>query len=265
MRTSLQPELEQRIGRNLLRYQLVELRLKQALPLRHITLSMDGVQELQKLAEALRKQTLGKLGQALADMLEFSLPDGRETFLSSLQQFLDARNWLVHHLLQDSSLLSTEDAARTCIARLDADYLAAEGLARQVMEIHQFILQSVQTYVDDWASSAPTNSMEMRELSMRTAAKLGSVSDGPISVNLEVPALEALADAMQILDCTQRRPDGWVLFNTVAETLRRDYGSTPPKLLAIARQVPGFEFDLRDVRPGGGPAWMFRKTPQSVQ
>lgn len=264
MKTSFQHELEQRIGRNLLRYQLVELRLKQALPLRRITLSPEGMAEMQKALTGLHRKTLGQLGKDLLEAIEFAPEGGRDAFIESVDKFVDARNWLVHHLLQNSGMLLTESAVQACIARLDADYAAAENVSKQVMTLHRFVLQALKIFVDEWVAAVPATATEMGKISMQTASRLSSMGDGAVSVHLEVPVIEILADAMNSLERTQKREDGWVIFNVIGNTIRRDFGSAPPRLLRIAQSVPGFEFDVREVRPGSGTTWMFRRLPQDA-
>lgn len=259
MNSSLQSELERRVGRNLLRYQLVELRLKQALPLRRITMSAEGMAEIKKALGALEHRTLGVLGKELAEAVEFSPEGGRDAFVASIRLFIDARNWLVHHLLRDSGLLLTDESAQACIERLDADYAAAAQVAQQVMLLHRFILQSIQIFADEWVAAVPATATEMHKLSMRTASKLAALNDGSVSVHLDVPVLDVLADAMDSLERTQRRDDGWVIFNVVGHRIRQDIGGAPPRLLRIAQRVPGYEFAVREVQPGRGSTWMFRR------
>ena len=65
--TALKAEVEQRIGRNLLRYQLVEWRLKAALPLRRITLSAEGVDALERSVSELGQFSLGRLKRSYTE------------------------------------------------------------------------------------------------------------------------------------------------------------------------------------------------------
>lgn len=258
MKTSLQSEIEQRIGRNLLRFQLVELRLKQALPLRKVTVSQDGIKELQESVDAVRQQTLGQLAKSLIEALEFSPDGGREAFKASLQEFIDARNWLAHHLLRDFGLLQTEDSAWACIARLDTDYAAAERVARHVLDLHQFILTSLQGFLENWDATSPMSPSKMIEIGKRQAAQIASLNGSQVSVQVQVPIEEAFQEVMSLIETAHRRPDGWTIFTPVGIALRQHYIDVPPGLLKLARQVSGFDFELREVRPGAGAAWMFR-------
>ena len=72
--------------------------------------------------------------------------------------------------------------------------------------------------------------------------------------------------ALVMKHVAQRHSDksGWAHFNTVGHVARQQASGLPRGLLAIARQLQEFEFELRP--PGKTNAsWMFRPTYTSVE
>jgi len=134
---------------------MVETRLKAALPLRNITVSSEGMDVLARAVEDQKKWTLGKLVDAYGEAIETCCTESKAHFLKRLQGFLDARNGLVHHLVQEHGGLSTREACEACIERLDTDYRLAEDVARQVHDVHRTILESVAAFLDAWAVAEP--------------------------------------------------------------------------------------------------------------
>lgn len=260
--TELQHEVEQRVGRNLLRYQLIELRLKAALPLRSITLSEEGLASLKDDIEATQRQTLGILIRKYVDVFEHTLPKSRESLLALLLAYVEARNWLVHLLLGQSEGLRSLDACRRCIERLDSDYAKAEDLALQVLNVYQFSLASVQTFLSEWAAAKPGVD-GMIELGQRYAAKLGCSPVLGADVELQVSVLAMLEEVMGEIEKGNEPDDEWAYFDHVGRVVRGKYRDVPKGLLAMARQLDGFEFELRKARSNAGEAWMFRRRPEA--
>lgn len=253
-RSLLQPEVEQRIGRNLLRYQLLELRLKMLLPLRHVTLTTAGVEEVRAHSEKLRLFTLGQLlGTYGASSGSTPAPDR----LSHLEAFVAARNWLVHHLISDHEFLASDEQCQRCIARLDRDYEAAAILANEVMEATRITIKVLKAFLDSWVEVG-ADVGDGQRLAEALALRL---SDESVGITLTVPlnSVESiLAMAMARLQESQVDSEGWTHFGTVGNLVRRETPDLPKGLLAIARQIPGFEFEQR---PANSPnaSWMFRR------
>ena len=258
MDTELKGQIEQRIGRNLLRYQMVEARLKAALPLRNITVSSEGLDVVARAVEDQKKWTLGKLVEAYGEAIETCCAVSKAHFLERLQAFLDARNRLVHHLLQEHGGLRTRDACEACIERLDVDYRLAEDVARQVHDVHRTTLESVVAFLDAWAVAEPGPS-GMSAIAVRHAEQLAERLDSVVQVELQVPPLEALAEILAELERSHTTDDGWTPFHPVGSELRRRYENVPGHLLKMATQLGQYEFALRSVREGAGTAWMFRR------
>lgn len=251
-RSELQQAVEQRIGRNLLRYQLVEQRLKLLLPLRKITLSAEGVEALRDQAEKLRIATLGQLLSTYLD------PSNTPAGATHLDAFLSARNWLAHHLLADFGMLATDAHCQQCIDRLDQDYVAAETFAREVLDVTRITLKMVKAFMDAWVEAGA----DLAEGTHLTNAMARYLADEkPISVSVVLPADSVeniLAVIMRKLHQERRNADGWTHFSSVGPVARRESPDLQKHgLLALARQVEGFEFELR---PTGhlNATWMFR-------
>lgn len=261
--TVLQREVEQRIGRNLLRYQLVEARLKQALPLRSVSLSKDGFAALTREIERNKKQSLGMLMPGFIAAFEDLRPDDAAAFRSSLEDFVERRNWLVHHLLVDSQMLTTLDACRDCVESLDRDYDSSEAIARAVHDLHQFVVVSLTSFLDFWCEAGP-RSAGVAEASRRQGEYLANLYGGNVSVELQLPLLEVLSEIMGAIEATNARSDGWVPFNPVGLSMHRRFPDVPPRLLSMAKQLEHYEFDERPSKPGTGSTWMYRRRVSST-
>lgn len=256
MRTNLQAHVEQKIGRNLLRYQLVELRLKHALPFRRVTISAKGLDTLGDDVDAQSKFTLGRLLPGYAEAFEISPPEAKQAFQAELDAFLRARNRLVHHLLQDHTLLTTTEACQACMARLDEDYQLAEAVSTHVLELHRFVLQSVQAFVDAMRE-CPPGPLTGGDVLQRHAALLAQMHGPNVQIEIQAPLSVVLAEVMKVIEGNYRRDDGWTLFHHVGTEIH----SRAPEVratLSMARQLDGFELKKRPPRPGAGTTWMFR-------
>jgi hypothetical protein len=258
MDAGLKGQIDQRIGRNLLRYQMVETRLKAVLPLRHVTVSSEGLDVLARAVEGQKKWTLGKLVDAHGEAIETCCAESKAHFQERLQGFLDARNRLVHHLVQDHGGLRTREACEACIGRLDADYRLAEDVARQVHDVHRTIVESLASFVDAWAVAEPVPS-GMSAMADRYAERLAERLGSDVQVELQVPPLEALTEILAGLERSHAREDGWTIFHPAGSELRRRYENVPGHLLNMAKQLDQYEFAQRNVREGAGTAWMFRR------
>ena len=260
MRTELQALVEQKIGRNLLRYQLVEARLKEALPLRSVDISADGIDELAKELDKTKKLSLGMLMPGFQAAFDPLTPEGRDTFRSDLDSFVEKRNWLVHHLLPESNALSTTGDCQTCMDRLDRDYQASEVIARRVMELHQFVVTSLRSFLEFWCEAVPgaTGVVEVAHLH---AAYLAQRFGPNVGVEYQVPLLQVLDEIMATIETTHVSDDGWVPFAPVGNSMHRTFPNVPPRLLSMAKQIAKYEFLERPIKPGAGTTWMFRRRP----
>lgn len=258
MPDDLRAEVDRRVGRNLLRYQLVEIRLKAVLPFRQTTFSTEGLDTLQETIETFKRLSLGQLLPVYRDAFDGFGPGEKERFAGAIDEFLNARNRLVHHLLQDNGLLVTPAVCEACIAQLDEDYRRAEDIARQVLDFYRFVMDSIQTFLAAWAEATPGPS-GMKELSRRHADLLAERNRTDIEVELQIPLSEAVGEILATLERTQMREDGWTLFAHVAPEFKQTYQVYPRRVLAFARQIPTYEFAERSTRPGAGTAWMFRR------
>lgn len=260
MRTELQAQVEQKIGRNLLRYQLVEVRLKEALPLRNIKLSTDGIDQLAQAMAKTSKQSLGMLMPGFEAAFESMTSEGRDAFRSSLESFVEKRNWLVHHLLAESNALSTTAACQLCMDRLDSDYQASEDIARQVMGLHQFVVTSLHSFLDCWRA-AVSGTAGVVEAAQRQAEYLAQRFGSNVRVELQLSLLQALDEIMEMIETTNVSNDGWIPFSPVGHSMHRTYPNVPPRLLSMAMQIGKYEFLERPIKPGAGNTWMYRRRP----
>lgn len=253
----LQHEVEQRIGRNLLRYQLIELRLKHALPFRNVTLSNDGLKALQGEIDGIRKKTLGPLLNDYVDAFEHPTKEAREALRVLLVAYADARNWLAHHLLAESGGLQTNDACKACIERLDADYAKSEDLALQVREMVRFVRASVQTFTDAF-STAQSGIDGTIALGQRYAAEMVQRQGPGVTVEMQLSFQALLEEVMGNVERGRKHEGGWSSFEQVIFEIRQ-YREVPRRLLAAARRLGIYEFEQRTVEPSGPQVWMFRR------
>ncbi|MDM4769061.1 hypothetical protein [Solimonas sp. SE-A11] len=255
-RSDLQPAVEQRIGRNLLRYQLVELRLKALLPFRRVELSYDGIAEIRTRTEKLQVQTLGQLIKAYLDVDDPAMSAERA---QRIDEFVVARNWLTHHLLASHGALTSDEDCRACIERLDRDYDAAAVVAGEVLVTTRITIKLFRAFVEAWAKAGADLSegdQLMRSLEEHLRDEV------PIHITVIAPADSVeniLALTMRKLHREQKNADGWTHFSSVGRRARQESPDLPKRgLLEIARRIEGFEFAQRPEGIGNAP-WMFRE------
>lgn len=254
-RSQLQPVVEQKIGRNLLRCQLIELRLKTLLPLRKIELSNDGIADLKARSEKLQTRTLGQL---VADYSDTEDPDKSEERAHRIDAFVASRNWLTHHLLATHGALQTDVDCQACIERLDRDYATAEAVAAEVAITTRITLKMVRAFIEAWEKVGADLS-DGSELMASMERHLSDESPASVTVIAPPDTVEnILATVMRKLHRDRHDADGWAHFAAAGQVARREAPDLPRKgLLGLARTVEGFEFAQR---PSGSPnaVWMFR-------
>lgn len=255
IRSPLQPVVEQRIGRNLLRCQLIELRLKTLLPLRKIELSDAGIADLKARSEKLQARTLGQL---VADYLDTDDPEKSGERARRIDAFVADRNWLTHHLLTTHGALRTDADCQACIERLDRDYASAAIVAVEVATVTRITLKSLHAFVEAWEEVGA----DLSDGSALMAAMERHLRDeAPVAVTVIAPpdsVENILAIVMRKLHRDRHNADGWAHFAAAGQIARREAPDLPRKgLLGLARTIDGFEFAQR---PTGSPntVWMFR-------
>jgi hypothetical protein len=254
----LRAQVEQRIGRNLLRYQLVEARLKAVLPLRQINLSTKGLDDIARAFDGQKRWSLGQLLPGFQEAFETYSADAQHQFEDQLSAFLDARNRLVHHLLQEHAFLTTPEACAACIDRLDKEYGLAEDVARQVLDLQQLVVGSLQLFLESWTTT-DSGPSAMAALARRHAERLTERYGNEVQVEFQIPVFDAIQEILESLERTQVRQDGWTIFHNVGVEFQRRYQTLPRGVLALAKQLEHYEFAERIVRDGAGLAWMFRR------
>lgn len=257
IKSNLQPVVEQRIGRNLLRCQLIELRLKALLPLRKIELSDAGIADLKARSNRLQNQTLGTLIAGYLDGVDAEKSADRER---RIEEFVQARNWLTHHLLSTHGALQTDADCTACIERLDRDYADAEIVAAEVAMATRIMFKMVRAFVEGW-ENAGADLSEGTALMAAMERHLGDETPIEVSVVMPPDSVESILSAvMRRLHRERHDAEGWTHFATAGQVARRESPDLPKKgLLDVARRVEGFQFEQR---PAGSPnaAWMFRPT-----
>ena len=262
VRTALRSQVEQRMGRNLLRYQAVEVRLKAALPLRRLHISAEGLATLERTVQEQGRWSLGQLMPEYQEAFETYTAEAKQLFQDQLKAFVWARNQLVHTLLQEYKFLTTAEACEACIAQLDEDYSLAEGIARQVLELHRFVVQSIQAFLEDWSKSEASPS-GMLDMMKRHATRLKELHGPEVQVAIEIPLTAVMSEIMAAIERSHAGEHGWVAFNRVGAELRKQYNGAPRVTLAVARQLDHYEFAERPARKGAGLTWMYRRRASS--
>lgn len=139
-------EVQWRIGRNLIAYQHIELRLKIILPYIHPKGSAESVDAWRNLRKSLKSKTLGPVIQRLAKSVKLS---GNKEAISAIKdefsRIVDDRNELAHGLLKipGMSLQSAEGRKRVC-EHLDNNFAFAQSFNALVTELTQHTVQTLQ-------------------------------------------------------------------------------------------------------------------------
>jgi hypothetical protein len=115
-------ELHRRLGRNLLRFQEIELSLKLMLPYMHPDTGARGAQAMQ---EYQARNVDGKSLGLLVEQFKRALNGTPELWESGLAMLLDARNELVHHFYHRFDFVHADNIQKA-IEYLDCQYRQAE-------------------------------------------------------------------------------------------------------------------------------------------
>ncbi len=255
IRSEIQGQVEQRIGRNLLRNQLVELRLKALLPLREIDVSEAGLADLKARSQKLQNRTLGQLVEDYLGPEDPAKPSERARRIDA---FVTIRNWLAHHLLASHAHLQTDADCQACIERLDTDYAAAGVVAAEIAMVSRVNLKMVGAFLEAW-EAAGDELADGTALAIAMKRHLQGESVIDVTVVLPPDTVEnILAAVMRKLNRELHDAAGWTRFSDAGRVARREAPDLPKKgLLGIARQLEGFDFEQR---PPGNPngSWVFR-------
>lgn len=253
--------LQQRVGRNLLRYQQIELRLKALLPFRKITASADGLEKLSQDIAECQKKTLGQLIPDYVDGFDFASEYHKDELKIALIRMLNDRNDLVHKLITRIGPVASVDGLEPTLKLLDDQYQYAESVAIQIRDIQHFVTSSVNAFIGGWLQSGP-GPQAMFESSKQMAATMAEQFGEAFAFEIQMPFLDMLREQMQFLTAASHLDGGWVLLSRVADRIADIYAVRVSKLLTDARQVDGYEIAFRPVRAGAGSAWMYRRTIQ---
>jgi hypothetical protein len=177
-------EINKKIGRNLLRYQYIEIFLKQIIPYTHsenktqsyVSDEFIDIENLQKYQDYVQSQAFGNL------ILEFKkfneIPDG--FFDQALEKTKDERNRLVHNFLEipEVEYLSTLNGLIFAIKYLDDKF-------NEAYEIFEFLrLHSMALLLAKLESAAKYNSESKTQLDQL----MNLISDGFEVICPENPA-----------------------------------------------------------------------------
>jgi hypothetical protein len=138
LQSKLVDEVHRRIGRNLLRYQEIEVSLKLILPYAHPDAGAQGQEALKRFREKhVTKKSLGSLIEKYRQSIRWS----EEVVNDELDQLLNDRNSLVHYFyqLQKVDLLSPNGCEQACVY-LDEQFNATEEWYRAIMAQSLFVL-----------------------------------------------------------------------------------------------------------------------------
>jgi hypothetical protein len=125
-------ELHRKIGRNLLRFQQIEVGLKLILPYIHPDGSAHGIEGLLKFQELVATKTLGMLVTEFGHSIDVTPGN----IFEQLRMNVAARNQLVHHFFELPGVtLSSSSGIRNAIDYVDAQFQEADYFLHLVQSI----------------------------------------------------------------------------------------------------------------------------------
>jgi len=127
-------EMHAKMGRNLLRFQLIESGIKLMLPVTHPDGSASGDDAYATLKSEVKQKTLGGLRTRLLEAVRTDDPDRFSSYLSSV---VDSRNNFIHHFLQQPGVsLASQDGLRAAVSYLDEQYEFTEMLFVMISHVN---------------------------------------------------------------------------------------------------------------------------------
>jgi hypothetical protein len=218
--------LDRCIGRNLRRYQLIELRLKTLLPLLRGTweVSQDGIDAWAAERDAVHQHTLGGLASRLKEKFGGEAQQV-ERHVRAIDDIVRRRNDLMHHLF-DRLSWTAADIEEAC-ARLDREHEEAAPLAQWVRDLLQAQGRSM------------LDALEFLERSYRgtSGSRECLVSDGQANLVWRV---------REVMERHRGAPDGWLSLASLGEALHAASVQPGPKLKAWLLAHPE-DFEIEQV------------------
>ena len=137
-------ELQRRLGRNLLRFQEIELQLKFMMPYIHPDARANGIDSFKAMREDLGGRPLGAVIEKFRESIETNEPD---LLARELSRALDARNQMVHHFFELPGVdFMTTDGVRAAIRYLDEQFHSVQPLYESVRSQFAAVLLAIQAY-----------------------------------------------------------------------------------------------------------------------
>jgi hypothetical protein len=129
----LAQELQEKMGRNLLRFHLIEHTLKGLLPFMHPDGQAKGDDAYLELQKVLRNQTLGEVKKYLKASICTDKVQDQSHFETYIDEVIRSRNNLIHHFLDVEGVnLGTNEGYRHGIQFLDEQFQFAESFFKFV-------------------------------------------------------------------------------------------------------------------------------------
>lgn len=134
LQAPLMREMLAKMGRNLLRFQLIETGLKLMLPFTHQEGSASGYDAYLALKEDVKTKTLGGLRTMFLEAMKTEDPDRISEYLNEV---IESRNNFIHHFLQQPGIsLNSNDGCHAAISYLDHQFDLVEMLFDVVSQLN---------------------------------------------------------------------------------------------------------------------------------
>jgi len=221
-------ELQRKLGRNLLRFQVIEFQLKIMMPYIHPDARANGIGSFKAMREELRGKPLGVVIERFRESVETDQP---ELLAAELSRVLDARNQLVHHFFQLPGVdLMTPDGVRAAIRYLDEQFHSTQSLYELVRSQFAAVLLGI--------LSSP--GYENSDLALHRAALLKAIGPDAEIVNAGDPSktIWETTRIVQLLKLAEHETepfDGMTLLARAGQFIRQRAPELSPKTYGLKR------------------------------
>lgn len=250
-------ELQRKLGRNLLRFQVIEFQLKIMMPYIHPDARANGIGSFKAMREELRGKPLGVVIEKFRESVETDQP---ELLAAELSRVLDARNQLVHHFFQLPGVeLMTPDGVRAAIRYLDEQFHSTQSLYEMVRSQSAAVLLGI--------LSSP--GYENSDLALHRAALLKAVGPDAEIINAGDPSKTVWETTriVQLLKLAEHETepfDGMTLLARAGQFIRQRAPELSPKsyglkrLTDVLRASGLFDVDMRARDEDSGVTVLYR-------
>lgn len=254
---ALVAEIQRKVGRNLMRFQEIELHIKFMMPYIHPDARANGLDSFKAMREHLLDKPLGAAIEKFKESIETNKP---ELLAEELSRALDARNQLVHHFLELPGVdFMTPDGVRAAIRYLDEQFQSVQPLYEDVRSQFAAVLLAIQ--------ASPGHGMS--DLAEHRGTLLDLVGANTEIINVADPRRTVwettrIVELLRLAERETQPFEGMTLLARAGTLIRQRDPDLSPKAYGLKRLTDVlltsglFEVDLRENDESGSVTVLYR-------